>query len=212
MSIIQIQQNGWTAIDVALNDSELLELASTYGSPIPINGHLITKLRPKSKLESSPNTFASRYGEHAYPLHTDTAFWPIPARYVILCANGDNRRTTTLFRWESLLATFSQSELKQIESSIWNSTGRYGPFVCTAKFKFREDTGYRFDPISMHPLNNSARDAHQIFEDQFDKIKPTDFNWIKYKVLVIDNWKSLHGRGPRPYDESDREMSRIYVE
>ena len=77
MSTFQLRQNGWAAIDAARNDQTLLDLAATYGRPIPAKGgRLISKLRPTLQSQAAPSTFASVHGPKAYPLHTDTAFLP----------------------------------------------------------------------------------------------------------------------------------------
>ena len=213
MSTIQLRQNGWAAIQVARNDQTLLELATMYGRPIPAkDGRLISELRPTLPSKAAPNTFASVHGTKAYPLHTDTAFWPTPARYIILSATGDLRRSTTLCRWEALLQSFLIAELRCIESSIWTVTVTRQPFLCTLRFNSHDDVGYRFDPLAMSPINWAAQDARQILEDHLAKVEPITFNWADHAVLVLDNWKVLHGRGAAPEREGERVVSRIYIE
>ncbi len=213
MSTIQLRQDGWVAEEVLRSDCALLELAATYGRPIPSkDGHLICKLRPVPPTCAAPKTFASIHGTKAYPLHTDTAFWPTPARYIILSATGDLRRSTTLCRWETLLHTFSTAELRCLESSIWTVAVTRQPFLCTIRFRLNDDVGYRFDPVAMNPINRAAHEASVILNHHLSNVKPMAFDWADHAVLVLDNWRVLHGRGEAPEGEGERVISRIYIE
>jgi len=64
----------------------------------------------------------------------------------------------------------------------------------------------------MSPINWAAQDARQILEDHLAKVEPITFNWADHAVLVLDNWKVLHGRGAAPEREGERVVSRIYIE
>ena len=46
---------------------------------------------------------SAQFGMGEFPLHTDTAFWTIPARFLILRVSGDTRRPTTLLSFRKLI-------------------------------------------------------------------------------------------------------------
>src|SRR5260370_12977058 len=99
----ELNTRGWTCVTGSSSRSALLELARSIGRPVPSpSGELVRELAPKPPAAAGRGTLSKAYGMGAFPLHTDTAFWPVPARYVVLLASGDIRRYTSVLTFTDL--------------------------------------------------------------------------------------------------------------
>jgi len=68
---------------------------------------MVKEIRVTPQEQAVPGSQSSRHGTGAFPLHTDTVFWPDPVRYVILRGSGDTRRPTMVLSFAEL---FEQCE------------------------------------------------------------------------------------------------------
>ena len=96
---------------------------------------LVEKIVPQTADTAYPGSLSSKYGLGPLPLHTETAHWPIPCRYVVIgCADAGPTPTPTV------LLNVSQIRLSEPEASACESA------VC--RFPLRFDPGFplRTDP------------------------------------------------------------------
>jgi hypothetical protein len=85
--------------------SQLDAIASQFGQRVlPSRWQLTDVLLPLSKEKGRPTSLSGKYGLGPFPLHCDTAFWPIPCRYVILACTKSyvSRTATVLFDTSSM--------------------------------------------------------------------------------------------------------------
>jgi hypothetical protein len=64
-------------------------------------------------------------------LHTDTAFWALPARFLVMRATGDKRRTTRVCPFDELLAHGGNSLAVAINKAV--SPRAFKCFACGLK-------------------------------------------------------------------------------
>src|SRR5579862_4244851 len=99
----ELETRGWARATKVTTGKAMLELAKTLGCPVPSpSGDLVKEIRVTPVSKARHGTLSELYGVGAFPLHTDTAFWPVPARYVILRASGDPRRHTIVCPFENV--------------------------------------------------------------------------------------------------------------
>jgi hypothetical protein len=209
----RLEQYGWTVAQNVASQSELLELASAIGRPkASPTGKLIRSLIPRLASESTVQTLSAKYGTGRFPLHTDTAFWPVPCRYLVFRAVGDIRRATTILSFARLLETFGTKFRGLAERSIWLARTPGRAFYCSMIFKVGQKSCWRYDSQCMFPVNNAASEVADILNLGMSGIGETDLEWSEGIAVVMDNWKVLHGRGPMPFGEQRRILERIYVE
>ena len=209
----ELKDTGWVQIDGITNDDQLVSLAKCLGVPVPVSTtSYITGLRPTPHHQAHPHTFSSSHGLGSFPLHTDTAFWPLPARYLIMRVLGDHSRPTRILDCKTIFSHCSERELHDIRQSIWRIKIPGLQFYCSMQFNHRHQAGWRFDPNCMSPVNEAAGRVEKQVSLHVNHCHPFSVNWTPSKAVVIDNWRALHGRGPRPFHEGDRLLHRIYVE
>ena len=63
----------------------------------------------------------------------------------------------------------------------------------------------------MSPVNEAAGRVAKQISLRVNHSHPFSVKWTIGKVVVVDNWKVMHGRGPQPFREGDRLLQRIYV-
>ena len=209
----ELENVGWAQIDGIASEDEQVGLAKYLGVPVPLGAtSYVSKIRPTSHHQAKPYTLSSSHGLGAFPLHTDTAFWPLPARYVVMRVLGDHSRPTTILNFKTVFSCCSKQELNDIRQSIWRIRVPGLQFYCSMQFKYRHQSGWRFDTNCMSPVNEAASRVAKRVSFHVNHCHPFQVNWTASKAVVIDNWRALHGRGPYPSGEGDRLLLRVYVE
>ena len=172
------------------------------GRVIMLNGQAIQKLTPKDKDATSSNSFSKRHGRSVFPLHTDTAFWTRPARFIVLFARDRSQTATRILPLQQTreLMAFARRNnpifLRQtVNGPIYSHPWIDDPDCCTL-----------YDPCYMQPANRAAEEFEAAAFDS--ATLATHFAWTGTNALVIDNWQVLHGRDV--CNDNDRVLYRFY--
>ncbi len=171
-------------------------------------GALEEIIRPQTTDYAHPRSLSARYGLNELPFHAEHSHRPRPCRYILLgCINpGTPSTDSRLIDWRSL--SFSAHELLLLESApILVRTGRRS-FYSTILSQDR--TFLRYDPGCLEAVNERGRDALQLVEDRLTSSYPYIHEWRQGDILIIDNWRVLHGRGSC-VQNSRRRLVRILI-
>jgi alpha-ketoglutarate-dependent taurine dioxygenase len=205
----KLEINGWIEIENITSDEDLIDISKSIGQIITHpSGHIINRLKPNNGNEKVKGTFSNRFGFGNFPLHTDTAFWTIPVRYVLLSSTRISSCPTFVVSTSSLFNQLNLSDLKEIERAIFKIKIPSNQFYSSLIFRENNIEGLKYDSACMVPANRQAKN----FVDKLEKskIRMNEINWSGNKAVIIDNWKMLHARGTAFRDEN-RELSRIYI-
>lgn len=145
-----------------------------------------------------------------FPLHTDTAHWFRPARYVVLAcvAPGRGARKTQLLHWDSLNLT--NADCESIRNGVFQIVRGKQSFLSQI---IDHRLGFiRVDFQCMVPFGNIARDAQLCVETAVQVSPKIEIDWAQGRILIIDNWRILHGRASSKEEDSDRELIRVLIE
>jgi alpha-ketoglutarate-dependent taurine dioxygenase len=210
--LTELQDRGWARVANVPSQAVLLELARSIGRPLPSpTGELVKEIRITSRPMARPGTFSSAYGCGEFPLHTDTAFWPVPARYVVLRVQGDTRRCTKVRAFEDVFRECEKHSRALTEQSVWLVRARSASFYCSMSLRLDQRVGWRYDDKCMFPANRAAREVKEVLEGLTRSSAGEWITWSGEEAVVLSNWRVLHGRGPAPRDENERILERIYV-
>jgi alpha-ketoglutarate-dependent taurine dioxygenase len=208
----RLASDGWVSIDNAPTQKDFLEIARSLGRPVPSpTGELIKRIRVREGSSGRQGTLSTTYGTAEFPLHTDTAFWPTPARYLVIRATGDIRRETRVKSFARLFEEAGDTALMLADKSIWRLRTPTEGFYCSMRFVSDKLRGWRFDRQCMSPANEAAAALIEAIEKSGISYPSEHIVWARGEVLVLSNWDVLHGRGPAPADEGERILERIYV-
>lgn len=212
----QLDKSGWLefSIDVPTKDefiADLLSVAAQLGTPVPsrAGGGIYDLLRPTEQESAHPSSLSRKFSFGEFPLHVDTAHWVIPCHYVILgCLSPSvSNRATFFMDTEDITLSTSQSQLLH-QTPIRIVNGRKSFFGTI----FAKDRPFvRYDSGCMKPVCKNGQLALDIFsyENCSDRIRSV--NWIKGKVIVLNNWRMLHGRQESSCIDTDRALIRVSI-
>lgn len=209
----ELQTHGWITQDhpQAVDLSAVLEeIAHTLGTAsFGRGGQVIERLRPVPEAHAHPQSLSHKYGLGAFPLHNDTAHYSTPCRFIVMgCEKpGDISSPTVLL--DTHVLALDEDETHALHSvSFFIKNGRKS-FYSSIKSKYRPF--FRFDPGCMHPVLVDGEKAMNALRAERHVENIIEIEWVKNRILVIDNWRMLHGRGNYNQADPRRSLLRITV-
>jgi hypothetical protein len=166
-------------------------------------------VRPQTPIRAHPRSLSSRYGLGALPFHVELSHRPRPCRYLLLgCLDaGTSNAATTLVDWRTF--GFTSDELGLLEDApILVRTGRRSFYSTVLP---RDHSFLRYDPACVEAVDKRGHSALRLLEQRLSIGSPHVHRWCQGDVLIIDNWRILHGRGPSDHD-TDRCLARILID
>ena len=213
MDVGELRTRGWTLVDGVSSQDELLELGRALGCLVPApNGELVKEIRRIPADEAPPGSQSSIYGAGPFPLHTDTVFWPLPVRYILLRGYGDTRRPTTVMSFSNLVRECDTQFHALAQSSVWLAGAGPKRFYCSLRFRDGNSSGWRYDVDLMSPANDAAVQVDKVLRPLVTSEKLDSIAWSGNTAVVLSNWTTLHGRGPEPPEEGVRVIERPICE
>ncbi len=213
MDLKQLHARGWCeASSIGSRDlgAQLLEIGRTLGTPVALRSTIgiVQELIP-SKTARFTNSLSATYKDGELPMHTDTAHWLTPCRYLVMgCSKeGGKRRDTLLLDMSAI--TMSEVERLLLMSEPFRVVNGRRSFYGTVLAPDR--SFIRYDPGCMFPTSNRGKAAMSIFSTLRDNGPIESIGWREGKILVIDNWRVLHGRCVAEGHGVERRISRVLV-
>lgn len=190
---------------------EMLSISRELGKPLPVRAgdDVFTTLTPTVAKLARPNSLSRRFSCGEFELHTDTAHWVTPCRYIMLACvdSGEGGRPTLVLDAKALPLTSSQTELLYT-APVRITNGRRS-FFSTILSRGREFV--RFDEGCMTGLTAPALAALQVLKKKHWLGQVEEFRWRPGVGLLIDNWRILHGRGLAATEDPRRKLLRISI-
>ncbi|KGD33644.1 TauD/TfdA family dioxygenase [Burkholderia pseudomallei] len=210
-----LAKRGWAHHRVGVTEaddvvSELDRIGNLLGTRIRGRaGALEEIVCPQTSEDAHPRSLSARYGLNALPFHTELSHRPRPCRYILLgCMEpGSPSAVTMLLDWRTL--GFSPEELHLLESApILVRTGRHSFYSTTLS---SDRTLLRYDPGCLEAIDERGRTALRLVEHRLASGSAEIHRWHRGDILIIDNWRVLHGRGPSRHG-SGRRLARILID
>lgn len=167
----------------------------------------VEKVRPLAMGVGRGHAFSNIHGYGSFPLHTDTAFWSVPARFVLMQAQAASSTPTVILGPENVASLLSHSCASR---AIFRSRRVRGAVYCSPLLDQSMPGSVRYDPAHMEPANNAARDFVALVDEQRAS-GSVSFNWTGDNAVLIDNWLCLHGREAVDVSDSERSILRVYL-
>lgn len=211
LNIDALKTNGFAIIEEIHSQDDLISLAKSIGKIVPHpNGKNVAVLTSSNGENSLKGTFSHTYGLAAFPFHTDTAFWTLPARYVVMGMFAASRCTTNYVSMNEIAKWISGDLFSKAQQSLYLLKTIEGAKYTSAAFKKNGMWGIRFDPNIMTPMNEQAKKFHHELMIAIENAGCKKINWTGNKAVVFDNWNYLHARSA--VNGESRELYRIYLE
>lgn len=210
-----LAQRGWVRHSAKTADAdavfdEIRKLGDLLGTrAVGRAGALEEVVRPLTFADAHPRSLSAQYGLKALPFHVELSHRPRPCRYLLLgCIDpGSPTAATMLLDWRAL--GFSSEELHLLEAApILVRTGRRS-FYSTI---LPPDRAFlRCDPGCLEAVDARGRSALKLLERRLALGAPDRHEWRWGDILIIDNWRVLHGRESSEHG-SGRRLARILID
>jgi hypothetical protein len=205
--LASLKKVGWATIQ-DVTQTAFPELARTLGTPWYRPSGMVEELRVRDRQDAPAQSLSGIHGRGAFPLHTDFAHHAIPPRYVLLRnACSEPVRPTAVQPLDAILRF--EAVPRVLQRRVWAVHG--GPFAFYAPVIFGAGSFVRWDAACMC-AGSLATDALEVWTNCLALASPIIFEWGAKTVLVIDNWRVLHGRTASAMEsDGDRILERIVV-
>ncbi len=212
---VSVAEHGWACrvaakldADTVVNEINLI--GDFFGTRATGRSGAIEELiRPLAASVAHPRSLSARYGLESLPLHVELSHRLQPCRYLLLgCIDpGSPGAVTLLFDWHTL--DFSPDEIHMLESApILVRAGRRSFYSTILR---PDHTFLRYDPGCIEAIDTRGQAALDIVASRLANGTPKIHCWQQGDILVIDNWRVLHGRGPTD-ESSGRRLTRILID
>lgn len=197
----------------AFPQEELLAFASELGRPVgdTRDSSLVKALSPHMASNANKNTLSSRYGTGPFPYHTETAYWRIPATHLLLyCVNpGSGCRHTMLIDSQEWVLT--RRDRSVLCNEPWKVVSGMTRFLCTLLRKQGETLAIRYDSECMSPAVASSVRSSALIDEFVASGENVEISWNAGDLLIFDNHRMVHRRGPSLTEDTDRILYRILL-
>lgn len=205
---------GWIHLSVHATDDDVLPALSELGDRLGMraSGRAAATLEvvaPRTVQQAHPRSLSSLHGLGSLPLHVELSHRVRPCRYVLLgCLDpGAPGVATTLLDRRTLDLTADETALLKGAPVLVRSGRR--SFYSTI---MPADGEYlRYDQACMEPVDERGRAAMRLVEERLARCPPERHDWRAGDILIIDNWRVLHGRASASA-AAGRRLARILVD
>ena len=216
IDLARLRSRGWVSLNVSWTcESEFRErlhtIAAGIGVPVATRpgNTLCDTLVPTRSANARARSLSKIHDVGEFPLHVDTAHWLTPCRYIVLACiqPGYGSPATLLMDTQQVQLNDSQTALLHgAPLRVRNGRKSYFSTILSKERPF-----VRFDQGCMTPTSSDGATALDIYSrhnwpDSIEAVR-----WKTGKVVVIDNWRILHGREASHDMDSDRKLLRISI-
>jgi hypothetical protein len=166
--------------------------------------NLPKKLRPFKPEDAPPRSLSAVFGLGPQPLHSDGAHMQQPPDIVVLHSELPAATGTAIRRVGRNGQLFDVPDA--VRHGVFTVRGNGIAFLTRAYV----DGRFRFDPVTMTPGDQMAREAVAWFRDQ--RAEALVHYWTEpNQILFIDNRVTLHAREAVVEGDEPRELGRLYL-
>ena len=172
-------------------------------------GALIERIVPHERECAYEGSLSSQYGLESIPLHTDTAHWSVPCKYVVIACAETGPKSTPTILFDSAQAVLTMREANACKSAVFlirnGKRSFYGSIAQRGRPFVRLDSG------CMTPQGADGDVAINALNANRQSAAIHRHNWTVGDVMIINNWRVLHGRGNAERTEQGRILLRAMV-
>lgn len=173
----------------------------------------VSELRPHRTQDQPLNTYSGNYGLGEFPLHTDMAQWHIPPRYILLrCMVGFAEVPTTLVDGLSLIGRLGAANLTR--ALVRPRRPMQGKLSLLRLLQPIDDGDHilRWD---QKYIKAASVTGEQVLGSFRALLASTPNLHVPLRrsgdILLLDNWRMLHGRAQVPDHCRGRLIERAYL-
>ncbi|MDF0515836.1 TauD/TfdA family dioxygenase [Bradyrhizobium yuanmingense] len=205
-------RHGYAFVPEYRPDEPIVSIAHALGRPLALwQNRLVQELIPRPI--APPNTYSGIFGLQRFPLHTDLAHWRLPPPYLLLrCVKGYAEVPTQIVDGRTLIEAISQDILTR--AIVKPRRPQNGSLILLRLCEFVDERYcFRWDEVFLRPASRVGDVASKAIRALLNSSEPSSIPLVQAgDMLLVDNWRILHGRSPIPAGREDRKIERIYLE
>jgi hypothetical protein len=192
-----VRDTGWFTTKIEGDDQQIVnaveQICSNLGTVVHGRGGVeLETIAPFPRELAHPRSLSALHGLGTFPLHVELSHRIRPCRYVVLaCLNPGIPSVATALLDRNQLA-FSSDEKAMLRNAV--VLVRSGRRSFYSSILPADEAWMRFDIGCMEAFDARGRTAIEMVEERLTRSSPTLHRWIAGGILVIDNWRVLHGR------------------
>lgn len=214
----ELNKKGFLFLKKFESDFDTQKIAKTFGEILDVENvrpdnriKIVQTLKPKKYSDARKNTYSSIFGYEEFPLHSDYAHWITPPRYLILrCISGSSSVYTKLLHSSKLISNYGDLCRRAVVIARRKSNEEI-MMPLPILFERNGEFGFRWDSFFLEKVNSASKELNEIIL----KIKSSECSEYLLEnfgdLIIIDNWKILHGRSSVPLDASNRLVERVFL-
>lgn len=190
-----------------------LDAAGEIGAPLSLDGVPdVQLLRPRDAATTTPNTYSGNYGRGEFPLHTDLAHWVVPPKFMFFrCLTTSSPIPTRIVDGWDLVRELGEHKLYRALVQPRRQLNGSRPLLRILDSRDGAPRFLRWDSLFLLPADLSHINEFEAIKNYLSTAKLTEVYLAKAgDVLVIDNWRMLHGRGEAK--AGNRLIERVYLD
>jgi hypothetical protein len=202
--------------------SDLVELAKSLGEPRPVRSHgpIVHDLYPLSSAKAAPRTLSALHGLGPFPLHTDAAHHRRPPRWLVMRCIAPGRGDTPTRLADSRDLEFSRHQRRELARAVWRVRNGFRSFLASAVLGTDRCEGgkshgalhLRYDAGCMTIADRAFAATATLLFRMLADLPEIDVHWEPNVAIVIDNWRTLHGRVAVEAGVADeRRLQRVLI-
>ena len=210
---LDLEKYGWTHLEASSEYDEIIsfvvdETARLLGPMATARAGATREIVvPLHRVDAHPRSQSAAYGLGPLPFHVELSHRQVPCRYLVLgCLDpGQPSCSTTLLDWRSL--GFTSHDLSQLRGApllVRNGRRSFYTSALPADGRF-----LRYDVECIEAVDARGRAALNTIQTRLSAAASISQNWRRGDILVIDNWRMLHGREAVQQDSGRRLVRRL---
>jgi hypothetical protein len=211
----EIVKAGFAFIRGGSTYASTTEAATKFGFIDCVEGlNEVQRLTPLAKEAALPNTYSGNFGISEFPLHTDLAHWATPPRFFMLrCIRGAQTVVTKVLDGSELIRVFGEGNLRRIIVKPRRPLLYGMRLLRLYKPPSSGTVGcIRWDSLYLLPASGQSGAAMNQIEALLLHLPQISITLSEPgDILIVDNWRCLHGRSPVEEEARDRLIERVYL-
>jgi alpha-ketoglutarate-dependent taurine dioxygenase len=216
IDLARLNSRGWASLNVSWScESDFRErlyaIATGIGVPVATRpgSNLCDTLVPTQSTNARARSLSKIHDVGEFPLHVDTAHWLTPCRYIVLACVQPGYGSPATLLMDTHQVRLNDSQTALLHSTPFRVSNGRKSFFSTILSKERPFV--RFDQGCMTPTSPDGVKALDIYSRHNWSEYIEAVHWKTGAVVVIDNWRVLHGREASNSTDSDRKLLRISI-
>ena len=211
----EVRAHGFAFLPAYRPNEDTLTTIANLGtiSSVEGAGGDVQVLRPLNASESVKNVYSGNFGLGEFPLHTDLAHWHMPPRFLALrCVVGTSDVATLIMDGNNLVGAIGDLRLRRTLSQARRPINGSRPVMPLLDKRDAYGSCLRWDSLFLVPATEESARTFRAIGDYLANARPAHVTLLNLgDVLVLDNWRMLHGRSSVSIPATSRRVERAYL-